>query len=168
MYSLFVGLALASKILCFSREVMSTDWSKNIISYTTTHPSPHFLAVKYPLNVMPYLMSLPVYRIVEEKSSTIVIFRLEGKRALDIPCEKNLCRVWECSPYIDEGVEIKAVGLVGNNVVWEDRVVDWAVIPDFTIQFVAFNSFGILLTIVMKTYCSPENVFRKTRKNIKN
>ncbi|KAG5859727.1 hypothetical protein KMI_05g09110 [Encephalitozoon hellem] len=168
MYSLFTWLLLTSKILCFSCEIVSTDHSKSIVRYTSTHPTPHFLAVEYPLNVVPHLISLPVYRVIEEKSSTIVIFRLEGKSVLDVLCEKNLCRVWECSPYIEEGVEIKAVGAIGNRVVWKNSVVDWIVVPDFTMQFVAFNSFGILLTLIMKVYCSPENVFRKSRKNTKN
>ncbi|CAD26629.1 hypothetical protein [Encephalitozoon cuniculi GB-M1] len=162
MNSLLAGLLLASEILCFSQEIISTNCSKGIIRYTTTHRSPHLLAVEYPSNVIPHLISTPVYRIIEEKLSTIVIFRLEGKRVLNVPYEKNLCRVWECSPYIDEGVVIKAVGAIGNRVVWKDSVVDWVVIPDFTMQFVAFNSFGILLTLIMKVYCDPENVFQRT------
>ncbi|ADM11560.1 uncharacterized protein Eint_051130 [Encephalitozoon intestinalis ATCC 50506] len=168
MFILFGWLVMASSVLCFSCEIISTDCSKSIIRYTTTHPTTHFLAIEYPSNVIPHLISMPVYRIVEKKSSTIVIFCLKGKRVLDILWEKNLCRVWECSPYIDEGVVIKAVGVIEGKAVWGNRVVDWIVIPDFTVQFVAFNSFGILLTFIMKTYCRPENIFWKPRKNIRN
>lgn len=153
--------------LCFSREVVSTDCSSSTIRYTSTHPGPHFLAIEYPRNVVPHLISMPVYKVVEEEGSTIVILRLGGRRVLDIFCEKDLCRAWECSPYIDEGVVIKAVGVVGGKAVWVDQVVDWVVVPDFTVQFVAFNTFGMVLTLVMKVYCSPGNVFGRPRRGRK-
>lgn len=146
---------------CFSREVISTNHSTGMVRYTTSSDSAHLLAIEYPSCIVPYLISTPLYKIFESRSSIIAVFYLKGRTTLDIFYEKELSKVWECSPYIDEGVVIRAVGCTNKQVVWIDAMVDWAVIPDFTVQFVSFNIFGVLFTLLLKTYSSTDNVFGK-------
>ncbi|TBU19668.1 hypothetical protein CWI42_011420 [Ordospora colligata] len=155
-----VIFVLISYAWCFSRDVISTNYSMSTVRYTTTHPSPHLLAVMYPQGVIPQLIGMPVHGVFErgyeEKKTLVVIFNMDRRYTIDVTCEKELCRVWECSPHIEEGAVIRSFGIVDGQVVWADVMTDWIVIPDFTVQFVAFNIFGVVLTLILKVYCAPQ------------
>ncbi|KAH9412245.1 hypothetical protein HK407_01g01380 [Ordospora pajunii] len=164
-----VQLMLLAYAMCFSRDIISTNHSMNTIRYMTAHQSPHFLAVMYPQGVIPQLIGVPVHgvfeAVYEQRKALVVVFRMNRRCAIDVTCEKQLCRVWEYSPHIEEGVVIRSFGIVGGQVVWTDVMTDWIVIPDFTVQFVAFNIFGIVLTLMLKVYCAPQKPERAKAKD---
>lgn len=161
MKNLAAVLLFVSGLHCFSREIISTNCSTGCVRYTMEHRSPQLLVIEYPLCVLPHLISTPVYRIIENKTSVLAVFYFRGRATLDIFYEKELASVWQYPPHVEEGIRIRSVGCVGNRVVWTDTMTDWAVIPDFTVQFVAFSSFGIVLTLLLKIYCSVDNVLGK-------
>lgn len=146
-------------VWCFSRKVISTNCSSGLVRYATTHPQSHVLAVEFPRGVTPHLISASCKVVASEESVTAMFF-LRGPSVLDVFYEKDLCKIWECSPYINEGVVIMAAGYADGAVAWTDSMTDWAVMPDFTVQFIAFSSFGIVLTLLLKVYCCAGNVAR--------
>jgi hypothetical protein len=148
---------LLLKAFSFTQELVASDNSKALVRYTSSEEGPYILAIHVPLMVTPNLLPFRYFRKVECRRSRIFLLFLKGPSSFHLSYTKELCKIWHYPYNIEEGAITDAMAFVGGRMVWSSRLVDSLLIPDFTIHYIAFNAFGILLTLLLKVYCVREN-----------
>jgi hypothetical protein len=151
---------LFTNALSFGRELMASDNSRALVRYTSSSTGPYVLAIHCPAMVTPQLLPFRHLRVVELRHSRIFLLFLKGPSSFHLSFWKDLCKIWAYPYNIEEGAVIDTMVFEGGRMVWSDRFVDSLLIPDFTVHYIAFNSFGIVLTLLLKVYCARENVRR--------
>ncbi|KAF7683797.1 hypothetical protein TCON_0995 [Astathelohania contejeani] len=154
---------------CFSltQQIEYSTPYDGVIKYTANSHLTDILMISYPKIMFPYLRKLKctkgrvkLYKIKETDKNLFIFVIIKGDTEFFIYYTKELYKTWEYPIKIESGFIIDPIIQIKNSckIHKSDSLIDNIYVPDFTVPFIAFSTFGSIFTLLF-------NFFVKNRIN---